>query len=119
MSALSQSLKRPHPWLAATLALFLLGLLDLFRSPGHQVTGGLYVAGVHVYQWGKPRLGLKSRCRFVPSCSHYSVEAVERYGLVKGLQLTWSRLDRCRTNVPIGTPDPLDGSSNRVLVEQR
>jgi putative component of membrane protein insertase Oxa1/YidC/SpoIIIJ protein YidD len=114
MPSLPPALRRPQPWLAAAGLLFFLGLLDLFRSPGHQATGGLYIAGVHLYQWSKPRLGLKSRCRFVPSCSRYSVQAVEHYGLIRGWQLTWSRLDRCRMNVPKGTPDPLGESPSKA-----
>jgi putative membrane protein insertion efficiency factor len=35
------------------------------------------------------------QCRFVPSCSQYSYEAVERFGLVRGLWLTLKRLLRC------------------------
>ena len=34
-------------------------------------------------------------CRFVPSCSQYSYEAVERFGLARGSWLTLKRLLRC------------------------
>jgi putative membrane protein insertion efficiency factor len=34
-------------------------------------------------------------CRFVPSCSQYSYEAVERFGLARGSWLTLRRLLRC------------------------
>jgi putative membrane protein insertion efficiency factor len=34
-------------------------------------------------------------CRFYPSCSAYMVEAVERYGAVKGVWLGTKRLVRC------------------------
>lgn len=34
-------------------------------------------------------------CRFYPSCSQYSVEAVEKYGIIKGsLKALW-RIIRC------------------------
>ncbi|MCH8297648.1 MAG: membrane protein insertion efficiency factor YidD [Chloroflexi bacterium] len=42
---------------------------------------------------------LPSSCRFYPSCSHYSQEAVEKYGIVKGIWLGIKRLGRCR---PLG-----------------
>ncbi|PKB71120.1 MAG: membrane protein insertion efficiency factor YidD [SAR202 cluster bacterium Io17-Chloro-G6] len=42
---------------------------------------------------------LPTSCRFYPSCSHYSQEAVERYGAVKGIWLGIKRLGRCR---PLG-----------------
>ena len=35
------------------------------------------------------------QCRFVPSCSQYSYEAVERFGLAGGFWLTLKRLLRC------------------------
>jgi putative membrane protein insertion efficiency factor len=34
-------------------------------------------------------------CRFVPSCSHYGIEAVRRHGVATGLRLTATRLLRC------------------------
>jgi hypothetical protein len=35
------------------------------------------------------------QCRFVPSCSEYSYEALERFGLARGSWLTLRRLLRC------------------------
>lgn len=35
-------------------------------------------------------------CRFVPSCSSYAVEAVQRFGVLRGSWLTLQRLSRCR-----------------------
>jgi putative membrane protein insertion efficiency factor len=35
-------------------------------------------------------------CRFVPSCSAYAVEAVTRFGVVRGSLLALGRLSRCR-----------------------
>ncbi|WP_373277238.1 membrane protein insertion efficiency factor YidD [Deefgea rivuli] len=40
-----------------------------------------------------PLLG--PRCRFIPTCSQYGIEAVSRYGPVKGSWLTTKRLCRC------------------------
>jgi len=34
-------------------------------------------------------------CRFVPSCSEYTFEAVDRYGVVKGLWMGLKRVVRC------------------------
>lgn len=34
-------------------------------------------------------------CRFVPTCSQYAREAIEKYGAVKGLYLAIRRLLRC------------------------
>ncbi len=42
---------------------------------------------------------LPTSCRYYPSCSHYSQEAVEKYGVLKGIWLGVRRLGRCR---PLG-----------------
>ncbi|MHB1177010.1 MAG: membrane protein insertion efficiency factor YidD [Daejeonella sp.] len=34
-------------------------------------------------------------CRFTPSCSHYGVEAIQKYGPFKGGWLTIKRIARC------------------------
>ena len=34
-------------------------------------------------------------CRFVPTCSQYALEAVEKYGAVKGGYLALRRILRC------------------------
>ena len=34
-------------------------------------------------------------CRFIPTCSEYALEAVERYGALKGGWLALRRLSRC------------------------
>ncbi len=39
---------------------------------------------------------LPSACRFYPSCSAYAYEAVEKWGLGRGLRLALARLVRCR-----------------------
>lgn len=34
-------------------------------------------------------------CRFIPSCSQYALEAVEKYGAIRGSVLAARRLARC------------------------
>jgi putative membrane protein insertion efficiency factor len=38
---------------------------------------------------------LPPACRFHPSCSAYGLEAIEKYGALKGGWLTLKRLGRC------------------------
>ena len=38
---------------------------------------------------------LGSSCRFEPTCSVYSLEALERFGAARGTYLTLSRIGRC------------------------
>ncbi|HID55277.1 TPA: membrane protein insertion efficiency factor YidD [Candidatus Poribacteria bacterium] len=45
-------------------------------------------------------------CRFYPTCSQYSMEAISRYGPIKGGWLSLKRLLRCHPFNP-GGYDPL------------
>lgn len=47
-------------------------------------------------------------CRFVPTCSEYAFEAVERYGVAKGIFLAAKRILRCHP-FHKGGYDPLPG----------
>ena len=56
---------------------------------------------IRVYQLAiSPMLG--NRCRFYPSCSEYSMEALRRHGLFRGLWLTVHRIGRCHPWHPGG-----------------
>ncbi len=37
----------------------------------------------------------KKVCRFYPTCSEYAVQAIEKYGFIKGLGLGIKRVSRC------------------------
>lgn len=38
---------------------------------------------------------LPPACRFIPTCSQYAVQAIEKYGAAKGLVLALRRILRC------------------------
>ena len=49
---------------------------------------------IKLYQWViSPLLG--SKCRYTPTCSQYGIEALKKYGPIKGLWLTIKRIARC------------------------
>ncbi len=50
--------------------------------------------------------GLPPSCRFYPTCSQYTYQAVERYGVVKGGWLGIKRIVRCQPWNP-GGYDPV------------
>jgi len=59
------------------------------RAPATLVT-----ASLRFYKrWISPML--PSACRFHPTCSEYMIEAVERYGAVRGIAKGVRRLLRC------------------------
>lgn len=54
----------------------------------------ILTAPIRAYQLTlSPLLG--PRCRFHPSCSHYAIEAIERFGAVRGSWLALHRITRC------------------------
>jgi len=63
-------------------------------SPARRTAGQrLSLGALRAYQ--AARVGRVSPCRFYPSCSAYAVEAVERHGAFRGLQLAARRVARC------------------------
>ena len=59
-----------------------------------QILSFPFIMLIKLYQWIiSPWLG--SKCRYTPTCSHYSIEALKKYGPIKGLWLTIKRVSKC------------------------
>ena len=65
----------------------------------------LGLALIRLYQMTLAKV-LPPSCRFEPSCSHYTYEAIEKYGLLKGSWLGAKRIIRCNPFNP-GGYDPV------------
>ena len=108
VSALRRRARHPGTWLAVFGLLLLLGLLDSLRPPERQVTARLYTGTVGLYRTVRGEwLGKYVTCRYLPTCSHFSQEAVRTHGIRYGLLLTARRLVRCKSDVRPGSPDPV------------
>jgi putative membrane protein insertion efficiency factor len=66
---------------------------------------GLCIGIIRVYQKTLSRL-IGPTCRFHPSCSCYAVEALQKYGLVRGLAKGVWRICRCNPFNPGGYDPP-------------
>ena len=53
-----------------------------------------------------PMLG--SRCRFLPTCSEYFIEALSTHGLIRGLKLGTKRIFKCHPFKKLGGAHGVD-----------
>jgi putative membrane protein insertion efficiency factor len=65
----------------------------------------VFISMVRAYQMGiSPYIG--PHCRYIPTCSQYYIEAVQKYGALKGSWLGMRRILRCHPGRP-GGYDPV------------
>ncbi|MGM0369441.1 MAG: membrane protein insertion efficiency factor YidD [Bacillota bacterium] len=67
----------------------------------------LLIKLIKIYQKFISPLKGKRTCRFYPTCSTYSINALEKYGVLKGGYLALKRIMSCHPFNP-GGHDPLD-----------
>jgi len=60
---------------------------------------------IKVYKYAVSPI-LHSSCRFYPSCSEYAIDALKKYGLLRGSWLTLKRIARCHP-LSAGGHDPV------------
>lgn len=75
-------------------------LQSLLRLPNY-----LFIYMIRFYQIALSPL-LPRTCRFEPSCSHYGLQALRQYNILKAIYLTIRRIVRCHPFNP-GGYDPL------------
>ena len=65
--------------------------MELFKK----IMAFTFVVLIKFYQYVlSPYLG-GSKCRYTPSCSQYTMDAIKKYGPIKGIFLGAKRLSRC------------------------
>jgi putative membrane protein insertion efficiency factor len=65
---------------------------------------------LRTYKWAISPL-LPPACRYVPTCSEYATEAVERYGALRGGWMAFTRILRCHPFARSGH-DPVVGQAS-------
>ena len=55
----------------------------------------ILIALIRFYQKYLSPLKRQPTCRFIPTCSQYAIEAIEKYGAAKGSWLAIKRISRC------------------------
>jgi putative membrane protein insertion efficiency factor len=56
----------------------------------------IFIFPIRIYQlFISPNIGGNKCCRFLPTCSNYSIEAIEKFGVSKGLFFSTLRIFRC------------------------
>lgn len=59
-----------------------------------RLIGWIFIALIRFYQLAISPL-LPPSCRYTPTCSQYSIEAIKKYGPFKGGYLSFRRILRC------------------------
>jgi hypothetical protein len=55
----------------------------------------LILGSIKIYQVIHGKIGFNNVCRFIPSCSEYTYQAIDKYGILKGIILGLKRILRC------------------------
>ena len=75
-------------------------IIENRQQPARSVATSALKALVAIYR--AATVNSRPACRFVPSCSQYAVEAIDRFGPRQALPLVVRRLFRCRPRGPFG-----------------
>ncbi len=78
--------------------------------------GDVYLKKICIYlirAYQVTPLHAHSMCRFTPTCSEYTIEAIEEYGVIKGIKLGIKRILRCRPRGGYGF-DPVVRKENNI-----
>ena len=77
----------------------------------------LLIKLIRVYKYlVSPLLG--NSCRYLPTCSEYSTEALKEFGLIKGLILSFKRILSCHPIKFLGGGEGFDPINKKTKVKK-
>jgi putative membrane protein insertion efficiency factor len=91
----------PNSHFSSKKRIFFAKIKNLVRN----ILKGILVAGIYTYRIVIKPFFLPA-CRYYPTCSAYALEAIEKYGPVKGAWMGFKRILRCHPGKP-GGYDPV------------
>ena len=72
----------------------------------------IFIKIIKLYQVTlSPLLG--SNCRYQPTCSNYTIESIQKWGIFQGLLLSFKRIMKCH---PLGSSgyDPVPNKNGKI-----
>ena len=101
-----QRISRRALVIIALMGIFL--VVDVCRAPERQLSSRGLLLAIDAYQatFSKTMPSMGVHCRFRPTCSYYTEEAIRRHGLLKGIGLGTKRILRCGPWTEADTLDP-------------
>ena len=77
----------------------------------------LLINFIKIYKFAiSPMLG--NSCRYLPTCSDYSVEALKTYGLIKGLLISFRRILSCHPIKFLGGGEGFDPIKKEMKIKK-
>jgi hypothetical protein len=61
---------------------------------------------------------LGNSCRYLPTCSEYSIEALKTYGLIKGIFISTKRILSCHPIKFLGGGEGFDPVNKKIKVKK-
>ena len=78
-----------------------------------EIISQILLIGIRQYRTIARTFGMRSPCRFYPSCSIYAEQAIQSFGAIRGMRMTAGRLLRCHPWNPGGLDLPGISLNNR------
>lgn len=88
-------------------------IVDGLSPPSKQISAKICIQLIEIYQLkGRDILENRIACRYEPTCSEYTKQAIQTYGIARGIYLGVGRILSCTQDVPLKTEDRVPSCSS-------